>query len=57
MATTSAAGSVPGSAYERYTSSEVLDFLEMEEPMLPDSDDNLELDLGSRDETYAVANS
>ena len=51
MATTKPAGNVPGSAYARYTGNEVLQFLEMDEPMLPDSDDDLELDLGSGDET------
>ena len=49
--TASTAGAVPGSAYERYTGSEVLELLEMNEPMLADSDDDLELDLGSGDET------
>ena len=53
MATTnptySSAG-VPGSVYDRYTRSEVLELLEMDEPVVHDSDDELELDLGSGDE-------
>ena len=50
MATTNSTSTVPGSAYERYSRSEVLELLETEEPMLQDSDDELELDLGSGDE-------
>ncbi len=50
MATTSTASAVPGSVYERYTNTEVLELLEMNEPVLGDSDDDLELDIGSGDE-------
>ena len=41
---------VPGSTYERYSRSEVLELLDMDEPLMHDSDDDLELDLGSGDE-------
>ena len=47
---TSTAAAVPGSVYARYSSSEVLELMEMDEPMLDDSADDLDLDLGSRDE-------
>ena len=51
MATTSStSSSVPESAYKRYTSSEVIELLEIDEPLLDDSGDELDLNLGSGDE-------
>ena len=50
MATTSTASAVLRSVYERYTNTKVLELLEMDEPILVDSDDDLELDIGSGDE-------
>ena len=41
---------VPGSVYERYSSSEVLELLNIDEPVLDDSEDDLGLDVGSGDE-------
>ena len=35
------------SAYERYNCTKVLEMLELDEPMMANSDDDLELDLGS----------
>ena len=50
MATTNptySSAAVPGRIYDRYTRSKVL---ELDEPIVQDSDDELELDLGSGDE-------
>ena len=41
---------VPGSVYKRYSSNEVLELLNMDEPVLDDSEDDLGLDVGSGDE-------
>ena len=46
----SSSAEVPGSVYNRYSASEVLDLLNNDEPVLEDSDDDLGLDLGSGDE-------
>ena len=43
-------GTVAGSAYERYSRSEVLELLAIDEPALDDSDDDLGIELGSGDE-------
>ena len=47
IATTSA---VPGSVYDRYSTTEVLDMLGEEEPMCEDSGDDLDLERDSGDE-------
>ena len=46
----SSSAEVPESVYNRYSTSEVLDFLNIDEPILDDSDEDLGLDLGSGDE-------
>lgn len=54
MATTNrtSLSTVPGSAYERYSRSQVLELMEIDEPILDDSGDELDIDLGSGDEMY-----
>ena len=50
---------VPGNVYARYTSAQVIELMEMDEPMGNDSDDELELHLGSGDEllvTHKIQN-
>jgi len=43
--------SVPGSIYTRYSTGEVLELLDIDEPCADaDSEDDLDLDLGSGDE-------
>ena len=40
---------VPGSAYERYSRSQVLELMEIDELIVNDSGDELDIDLGSGD--------
>ena len=42
--------SVPGSVYSRYKTEEVLEMLDLDEPMREDSDDDLGLDLSNSDD-------
>ena len=50
MATDPTVSAVPGSVYARYSASEVVDMMDMEEPAYMDSDDDLELDVMDADE-------
>ena len=56
MATANVTYAVTGSVYQRYSSSKVLELLEMDKPMLEDSENALGLDLGEMTATALTQN-